>query len=467
MSYFRKTTIRQCYKFVHDADGKVGVVPMNPGGVPRSLLAHARADALETARDIVDRAKESGGSLTAEESSAVESLKREIHRIDAVLRGGEVCEPSSGTVNDWMNHSGQMTDTPSGPYPAIPSYLPTKTYRQIFGASQESLSMDGFSSAAEYFDLLRKGVPDSRFVAASSFTGSTGSGGGYSLPSAISATLLDSLLEASVILPRSTIIPMDDRKVSVWGFDSLDQSTAHQVMGINFEVVAEGGSVTPTAGKVRGVSLEARKLMAITKISLELLDDSARFEQALRDNFSRAAAWVVDDYLINGDGTDGEFLGILNCPSKIAIDSTGQTTGTFTLTNAINMRARLMEGGSPIWIVNQDVLPQLYSMTLADAGLVMAFDGKELLGIPVVVSSKAQSISTEGDVILADLSRFLIGMRKEIVIESSPHFAFDSGEVAFRLILRLDSADSMSAAMTPRYSSDTLGWAITLQTRTT
>jgi HK97 family phage major capsid protein len=305
-------------------------------------------------------------------------------------------------------------------------------------------------------------------MTAAGFGGGTGSAGGYTLPSAISASLLDSLLEASVILPRARIIPMGDRVVSVWGFDNESQNTAGTLMGgIQFSVVPEQGAGSIQSGRVRAVRLEAKKLMAVTKVSQELLSDSANFEAELRRNFAAAAGFVLDDMLINGAGAGGEFLGVLNCPSKIAVTSTGQTTSTYVYNNAIAQRARLMDGGDPIWIVNQDTLPQLYSMTLANAGLVQAFDGRSLLGIPVVVSSKAQPVGTEGDVILADLSKFIVGLRSEIQIESSAHFAFDSHEVAFRLVLRLDSADSMTKPLTPRYSSSTLGWCVTLATRTT
>jgi len=476
VGFSRKVTNRQNYKFVADTDtGELHLISLHAGGVvPEKLRQAARLDCLETAKDFVSAAAMRGEQLTVDESAAISLLKAEIHRLDgdrtsASMRARHFQEYGHYDPVDEKGQRSQYIDTVNGVYPdpSAPNNPKRKTYQSIFG-SAASNTMDGFESTAEYFDLLRRGVPDSRFrMEAAAFSGTTGSGGAYVLPSAVSATLLNSLLARSVVLGRANVVPMRDRTTRVWGFDDEDQSSANSIMGINFQVVEEEAQRTPQAGRVRAIELKAKKLMAVTKVSVELLQDSARFEAELQAKFAEAAGFVLDDMLINGQGGNGEFLGILQTPSKITVAAGGQTTGTFTFDNVTSLRSRLMDGGEPIWIVNQDTLPQLYNMTLASAGLVMAFDGKELLGIPVEVSSKAQSLSTEGDVILCDLSRFLVGMRSEIAIESSPHFAFDTGEVAFRLIMRLDSADSMTAALTPRYSSSTLGWCVTLATRTT
>jgi len=468
LSFSRKVTIRQNYRFLCDADsGEIHLVSMNPGGIPESLRSAARLDLLETAKDIVASAQHRGDQLTLDEGAAIAAMKVEVRRLDKAGTDSAMAEHFRKTGASVAS----VVDTIGGPYPdpSAPKNPHRKSYKEIFGASaRTALSMDGFESTTEYFDLLRRGVADQRFnLESAAFSGTTGSGGAYVLPSAVSATLLNSLLERSVVLGRANVVPMRDRTTRVWGFDDEDQSTANSVMGISFTVVEEEAQSAAQAGRVRAIELRAKKLMAVTKVSVELLADSGAFEAELTRKFAEAAGFVLDDQLINGQGGNGAFLGILNCPSKITVAAGGQTTGTFTFDNVTSLRSRLMDGGTPIWIVNQDTLPQLYQMTLASAGLVMAFDGRELLGIPVEVSSKAQSLTTEGDVILADLSKFVVGMRSEISIESSPHFAFDTGEVAFRLILRLDSADSMTAALTPRYSSSTLGWCVTLATRTT
>jgi len=464
VSFSRKVTIRQTYRFVCDADsGEIHLVSMNPGGIPESLRSAARLDLLETAKDVAAGAQLRGDQLTLDEGAAIAAMRKEIRRLDQA--------GTDAAMTEHFRKTGALVDTINGPYvdPSAPKNPNGKSYKEIFGASARApLSMDGFESTTEYFDLLRRGVADKRFnLESAAFSGTTGSGGAYVLPSAVSATLLNSLLERSVVLGRANVVPMRDRTTRVWGFDDEDQSSANSIMGINFQIVEEEGQAAAQAGRVRAIELRAKKLMAVTKVSVELLSDSGAFEQELTRKFAEAAGFVLDDQLINGQGGNGAFLGVLNCPSKITVAAGSQTTGTFTFDNVTSLRSRLMDGGNPIWIANQDVLPQLYNMTLASAGLVMAFDGRELLGIPVEVSSKAQSLSTEGDVILADLSKFIVGVRSEISIESSPHFAFDTGEVAFRLILRLDSADSMTAALTPRYSSSTLGWCVTLATRTT
>ena len=65
---------------------------------------------------------------------------------------------------------------------------------------------------------------------------------------------------------------------------------------------------------------------------------------------------------------------------------------------------------------------------------------------------------------LADLSQYAIGLRKELSLDTSDHVKWYEGLRAFRIILRVDGQGTWDAAITPRKGS-TLSWCVTLATR--
>ena len=70
------------------------------------------------------------------------------------------------------------------------------------------------------------------------------------------------------------------------------------------------------------------------------------------------------------------------------------------------------------------------------------------LGRPVVVTDAASTLSSAGDIIVADLTQYGIGMRREITMEMSRGAYFASDEIGFKLTF--DSTDSRLRLHLPR-----------------
>ena len=60
MAFWRKTSLREQFRFLTD-DDHVRVVSSHVGGTPAKLYRHARADALQTAQEIISTATMRGG----------------------------------------------------------------------------------------------------------------------------------------------------------------------------------------------------------------------------------------------------------------------------------------------------------------------------------------------------------------------------------------------------------------------
>ena len=96
----------------------------------------------------------------------------------------------------------------------------------------------------------------------------------------------------------------------------------------------------------------------------------------------------------------------------------------------------------------------------------VAADGSmTLLTRPVVVTDACAPLGTVGDVILADLRRYLVGLRADAAIARDESRYFDSDEIAFRLILRIDGQPRVAEATKLRDGSNTVSPFVTLATR--
>ena len=87
-----------------------------------------------------------------------------------------------------------------------------------------------------------------------------------------------------------------------------------------------------------------------------------------------------------------------------------------------------------------------------------------ILGREVVWSEHLPTLGTEGDIMLADLSAYSVGIAKEISVDRSSHVYFSSDETAFRCIVRCDAQPKLATTITSS-NSDVLSWLVTLETR--
>lgn len=68
-----------------------------------------------------------------------------------------------------------------------------------------------------------------------------------------------------------------------------------------------------------------------------------------------------------------------------------------------------------------------------------------LLGRPIVVSEFCSVLGTEGDIVLADLSEYLIAMRPALRVEMSTGPLWNTNEISLRVVARLGGQPSLSA----------------------
>jgi HK97 family phage major capsid protein len=179
--------------------------------------------------------------------------------------------------------------------------------------------------------------------------------------------------------------------------------------------------------------------------------------------------YKVEDSVLNGSGA-GRPLGLLNSGATITVAAeAGQSAGTFVIANARTMLARSWVGSrrNLAWFVHPDLEADLGSLQLENGGpaFVYGADGEaRLLGKPVIATEYNAQRGARGDVILADLSQFLLAEHEADVL-SSIHVNFNRDETCFKFRWRLDGQPAWASPITPANGTLTQSPFVTLAAR--
>jgi HK97 family phage major capsid protein len=195
----------------------------------------------------------------------------------------------------------------------------------------------------------------------------------------------------------------------------------------------------------------------------------------INEIFPEAIAWFEDIAFIGGSGV-GEPLGFLNSPAMVSVTKeSGQAADTIVWENLVKMYSRMLPSSlsNAVWIANLDTFPELATMSLSvgtGGSAIWLTDGvsgppMRILGRPVLFTEKMPTLGDAGDIVLADMSHYLIGDRQAIQADTSPHYRFQTDMTSMRFIERVDGRPWLQSAITPQTGSNTLSPFVQLAAR--
>ncbi|NIO06966.1 MAG: phage major capsid protein, partial [Deltaproteobacteria bacterium] len=199
-------------------------------------------------------------------------------------------------------------------------------------------------------------------------------------------------------------------------FNETSRATGSRLGGVQGYWAAEAGEKTASKPDFRQLVLELKKMVGLVYATDELLADAAALERVIRQGFADEFGFMLDDAIVNGTGA-GRPLGILNSPCLVTVNKeTGQAAATIQVENLLKMWARCTNPEKAHWLVNRDIIPQLYTMGITvgtggspifmPAGGISGQPFNTILGRPVIAIEQAATLGTVGDIILADLSAY-------------------------------------------------------------
>lgn len=326
------------------------------------------------------------------------------------------------------------------------------------------------NKSVSYFDAIKK-APTGMYEMSDP-------DGGALVPPDFAASVWARVQQNADILGRTTSFTVNGNSLTIPADSELSRANGSRRGGVLGYWVGEADQYTGSRPKFRKLTMNLHKLTVLTYVTDELIADSAT---ALESYLTRAAGdeitFKIGDALINGTGA-GLPLGVLNATALISVSKeTGQAAATLVFENILKMWARMYapSRANSVWYINQDVEPQLYSLSqaigtggvpvyLPPGGLSQGPYGT-LFGRPVVPTEFNATLGTVGDIILADYSQYASMTKGGVKSATSMHLRFDYDEVAFKWSFRMDAQPLWQSALTPFKGSNTQSPFIALATR--
>jgi len=319
-------------------------------------------------------------------------------------------------------------------------------------------------SFGRYALALRSGRNDDRLYAAGNEY--EGTGGGFATSDDHRQYLLGGVYQRSLFLQYADLVRMIGPTLSMVDFDRSSGLVGSDFGGLSATLGWPDGPVPTdmpvTQAKLVELIFTAKNCVVVSQVSNNLIDDAPAYGASLQDNLGIEGYRVMEAAFFAGSGV-GQPRGLLRDPALITVaKEPGQVAGTIVLENLQNAYSRLHPScqRSAAWYASPSTVPQLLSLQLALGVAGVAYPAMQesngaftIFGLPVRFSEMLPNVGTIGDIILADLSQYVVpGFLKNLQ--------------TFRMLARVDGAGKWSKPYTPRTAgAPTLSWCSVIATR--
>ncbi len=431
-------------------------------------LQTRKAGLLKEARALTERASTESRDMSEEETTAFDTLKGRIDAASAAIdrEAALIAEEAQMAMS---------VEVPSGALISV-------------SESRAADPRHGFQSVGEFMQAVYQAekpgqslderllIGGGRGAAAPGAYGNEASGqdGGFLVPPQFSQDIFRLSLGEDSLLPLTDNVEISGNSMAF----PKDETTPWGTNGIRAYWQGEASSATATKPVLGLATLRLKKLMALVPTTDELLEDTNALTSYLPEKVADSIRWKTNESILFGAG-NGVPIGAMTAGATVTVaKESGQATQTLVPQNLAKMISRLPPGSfaKSVWIVNNDVLPALFTLTLGNypiympngltVGGIQVSPYGTLLGRPVFVSQHANTFSSQGDVLLVDLSYYqTITKAGGLQTATSMHLYFDADLTAFRTTFRMDGQSKIAAAISPAKGSASMSPFIQLGAR--
>ena len=414
-----------------------------------------REDARLKAMAVLGKAEAEDRFLSADEQKEIDTYEAEIRSWDESITRAEkllAIEPE--------DRNAEKPETKP---------TPNKDEEKRFASFGEQLM-------AAYRAATPGGQIDERLTnrAASGLNESTPSDGGFLVQQDFVTELLKRTYETGILASKVKKIPISTNAngLKINAVDEDSRANGSRWGGVQTYWEGEADELAGSKPKFRQMELSLKKLTGLCYATDELLQDAAALESVIRQAFAEEFGFKIDDAILTGSGA-GEPLGILASSAVVTVAKETNQTDKITVENLIKMWNRLWSRSrsSAVWYINQELEPYLYTLKIGDKPVYIPAGGLSekpygtLFGRPVVPLEQCSAAGDVGDIILADVSQYLLIDKGGVKAASSIHVRFLYDENVFRFIYRVDGQPIWKRPLTPYKGSATVSPFVTLAKR--
>jgi HK97 family phage major capsid protein len=299
--------------------------------------------------------------------------------------------------------------------------------------------------------------------------------GGYLLTPTYNDRVLERMYSSGQILSRVAMDPIGPNSNSAMynGVDETSRVAGSRWGGVLGYWVAEAETITGSHPKWYQFEVKPKKVAAACYATDEQLQDTTNLVSWMNRVVPDELRFQSEDAIYEGDGV-GKPLGILNSKNPSLVTVLRYALATISYVDIVNMWARRFVGVSDyVWLINQDVTPQLDQMYVTSTLPVPANffvygpDGiMRMKGKPVLEVEYAQTMGTKGDILLASLSQYQAASKGDVKSGVSIYTEYLKDEAIFKFTYRIDGQPSWNSALTPLHGSNTQSPFVALATAT-
>jgi len=347
-----------------------------------------------------------------------------------------------------------------------------RSFRSMFNLGRGVvLDNGGFRDATEFFNVIESQRFDPRLQKRAERANVIGipSSGGFSVPTQFVSEWLDASLPNEITRQLAQLYPMQSESIKIPGWDADDFSSG-EYAGLKMVFMAESAAADKQTAKMRQIQLNANMGTIYVDASLELVSDGEGFAAQLEQAMIKAIGFGIDRHCIGAAGTGaGCPLSIINSPCKIEIaGETGQATGTVNYKNLKKMFARQLNPEQAVFLINANSLPSMLEISIAigtGGSFVPLLNEKNgefrIFGRPCYITNHVPALGTAGCVSFVDFNFYALGMRQEIILDTTDAHRWTQRERSYRALIRFDGQITLDTYITPE-NGDTLSPVVTL-----
>lgn len=322
---------------------------------------------------------------------------------------------------------------------ATGGWFDTRTRKPVAVLAPNEKLSDGVSPGINVGGLMAGmlfGPRDERVRAA--LEEGTGSAGGYTVPAVLMPEFIDKLRAQTrfvqagartVVLDtlETKIARVDSDPVAAWRAENTDVAESDPTFGI--------------------VTLEAKSLAVLVKVSIELLQDSVNIDEILQTVLINAMALELDRAAFFGSGTGNQPLGLFNISgmNSVSMGANGAAPSSYDpLIDAI-YELEVDNAGAPSAAVFHPRTAKTFRK-LKDSQNNPLQIPDVVKTLPMLTTTSVPINQTQGtsndcsSIITGDFSQAMLGIRQQLVIQRLDQTFAKSLQVGFLASLRADVA---------------------------
>lgn len=402
-----------------------------------------RAQTWACMKQIMDRADSEGRDLKASEIRTYDKAEALLNELDEIYNENHI--DRRGVVAPADRHEGYREGAPLAADQTFVGAM------RALNRIPEAHDSDAQLSLGKYLRGSLTGRWDGaedELRVANALSGATSAAGGILIPEILSGEIVDKArAQTRVVQAGARVVPMANRKVTVpkWVTDPVP------------EWRAENSAFAEDDAGMSSLELNAKGLGVVTKVSLELLEDTD-IQGELEAAFARSFAQVLDLAALYADGTDDAQgnprpTGVRYQPGVTVTPAAanGATPTWATLVSSVG-RVRDANEDPTAQIMADRTARTLAMLTGSDGQYVAApsyLDGVQRLTTSQVPTNldEGTTLDSTSDLFTADWAKLLIGVRSELrIIVLNQRYLPDSGQIGFLCHWRGDFAVTRPAA---------------------